>query len=295
MFQEAPNLSAVRSVYPGDMDMPLELPLAVAAMADLGARCAVLMVVWSLFTTAVVAAAGAALGVLVGRPLLAWGVGPSRAGGCLAVTLMLVGGGLGGLWAGAFLGGDRCAHMAVEDRLLLEDLGLRAALAAAGGDFEGDPADNVAALEQALDVAGGELEQLFGEISVEIRAELDDPELEALLGPETLEQLAAEIRASGLAEPERLARAAAVGGFGSALTDPDPDQAAWARQLVDATRPVRSEILLAVDALAAANVVGGLLAGLGTPLLLLALAALAGRLVRGRPVTPAARGPSAAS
>lgn len=275
--------------------MPLELPLAVASMADLGARCAVLMVVWTFVGAAVTAAAGAALGVLVGRPLLAWGVGASRVGGCLATALLILGGGLGGLWAGAFAGGDRCAHTAVEDRLLLEDLGLRAALAAAGGHVHDDLSDNAEALSRLLDDAGGELERLFEEIAIEVRTEIDDPELEALLGPETLAQLAAEIRSTGLAEPERLARTAAIGGFSLALTDPDPAQAAWARQLVETTRPVRSEILLAIDALAAANVLGGLLAGLGTPLLLLALAALAGRLVRGRPVTPASREPSTAS
>ncbi len=263
----------------------------LAAATDFGARCALWSAVGVGLGVACGAAAAIALQLVAARPLLRWGLGPSGAASCLSAALLVTGGVVGGGWAGGWLGADRCVHLAVHERYLLEDAALRGLVhAATAGEEHADVAE---AIRRAIDAAGGSLAAFADEVRTRVGADSPDVELPPALSGDGVRRLATALEERGLVDSRHLAEVHRIGGFRAALDSPDDELAGYAGNVLDATATVRGQLELAVDGLVWSNAIGGIAAGLGVPLLLVALLAAAARLagMRTPPPPRSGRGP----
>jgi hypothetical protein len=224
------------------------------------------------------AVVGLVLGTVVATPALRWGVGRAGVWGCLATALLVIGGILGFSWAGAWIGGGRAIAHLVEERLVVEELALRALVTSAtAGDTDLDVDGLADRLSEAFESGDGVVQEILTEIDAELRSADPDGELDALVPRQAIEDALDRVREQGLADPDRLARAWRAGGLAAARDSRDPDLAAYADQLLETTAPMRAEIVRLVDAVVWPSALPGALAGVLTPLFLVLVVAALGR------------------
>jgi hypothetical protein len=220
---------------------------------------------------------GLVLSVAVAGPALRWGLGRAGVWGCLAAVLLIVSGLLGFGWAGAWIGGGRAIVDLIDDRLVVEELALRAVVSSVS---EGESL-SVDELEMRLSAAFESSDQVIDEIVNDVRAELraadPDLELDGLVPQGLLEEAVARVRAEGLAEPSMLARVWAVGGFRDARSHDDPEVRSYAARLLETTAPMRSEVGRMVHATVWPSALPGPVFGILLPLGLILLIAVFGR------------------
>lgn len=250
-------------------------------LSSLGGVCAVLIIGGCLAGLLLGIGAGFVLGHFGARPMMRWGFGEAQIAGCLATGVLVLGGAVGGLWAGGWGGGSLCARHAISKDYVLENLGLKALMAVATeGRPTGDPARDGRALRELVDDAGGSLREVLEEVAQEVRAEAPEVELPAFLSPEAVSRLIDDIEKYELFDPEALAKIASHTGFAGAVGGSDAQLAGYAERLLELSEPVRRDVLLGLYAVAISNAVATPLVTLGGPLTLLFLIAGAARLVR---------------
>jgi hypothetical protein len=261
--------------------MMTELSSLFELMSGLGGQCVLLAIGGCVVGVLVGVITGFGLGWFAARPILRWGLGDARLAGCLGTVSLVLGGAVGGLWAGAWGGGALCVRQAVVERFMLEDLAIKGLVeVATDGRSTGDPVHDGRALRALYDEAGGSLQQLLREVEQEMRLESPDAELPEFLKPETVAGLLGAIERNDLFDPEALAAINAHGGFAAALAGRDAPLAAYARSLLDLSEPVRRELVFAVAAAAISNAAITPLLTLGGPFVVLVLVAAVSRLLR---------------
>jgi hypothetical protein len=262
------------------MELTTSLPAALSALADLGIHCALLFGAWTLAGTVAALVLGVGLGLLCARPLLRWGIGEVPLVVGIAVVMLAVCGGVGGLWAGMWAGTATCVDLAVDEQYLIEDLAVHGLIAAAQrGVPSEDPEENAARIREAVDEAGGSLQELLADIRIEI----DDEALENLpefLSPDIVPQLIEGLEKHKLFEPEGLAGIVAAGGFRQALADESGEYYDYANLVVETTEPLRRDVSLAIVTVAVVNAIIAVPFALCVPMLLIAAVAVIGRLIR---------------
>jgi hypothetical protein len=247
---------------------------------SLGAACVGLALAGALIGLVFGAATGFAVGWLGARPLLRWGLGKADLAGCLAIGVLVAFGGLGGLWAGLGGGAAWCAHEAVNQRFLLEDLAISAVVqVATEGRSRGTVEDDAEAIEALVETAGGSLEAILADIEAQILAEEPSAEVPEFLTPDVVPKLLQALDDHELFAPRAMAEVRAVGGVAAARGG-DPRVAAYAERLVDAFAPVRREVWLGMLTAAVSNAVVTMLVTVPAPMVLIAIIALVARLIR---------------
>jgi len=269
-------------------DLPALLHL-LSSLADDGfARALVGVVAFTVLSGLAGAVIGLVLGTTVGTPALRWGLGRAGVWGCLATVLLVAGGALGCSWAGVWIAGGRAVGGLVENRLLVEELSLRALVTSASpGETDATPDEVAERLAAAFESGDGVIQELLNDIDAELRSADPDGELEELVPRQALEDALERVRDQELADPELLARVWAAGGFLSARDSRDPELAAYVERLLETTAPMRREIVRLVDAAVWSSAIPGALAGVLAPLFLVVLIAVLGRWwLRPSPVSP---------
>jgi hypothetical protein len=253
----------------------------------LGAACVGLTAVGALAGLVFGAALGFAAGWLGARPMLRWGMGQADLAGCLAIGVLVSLGGLGGLWSGIGGGAAWCAHEAINERLLLEDLAITAVVqVATEGRPSADVEENERAIEALLATAGGSLEDLLGTIEAEILAEEPTADVPEFLTPDIVPKLMKVLEDHALFDPGAMATIYAADGLNAARAG-DPEVAAYADRLVEAFEPVRREAWLGILTAVVSNAVITMLVVIPVPLILVGCIAAIARLIR-RPNAPPA-------
>ena len=250
-------------------------------LSSLGGMCAVLTISCFLAGLLLGIATGFVLGHFGARPMMRWGFGEAQIAGWLATGVLVLGGAVGGLWAGGWGGGTLCARQAISKSYVLEDLGLKALMAVATqGRPTGDPARDGRALRELVDETGGSLREVLEEVEQEVRAEAPEVELPAFLSPDAVSRFIEDIEKYELFEPEALATIASRTGFAGAVGGSDAQLAAYAERVLELSEPIRRDVLVGLYAAAISNAVATPLVTLGGPFILLFLIAGASRLVR---------------
>ncbi|MCP4902756.1 MAG: hypothetical protein GY906_37825 [bacterium] len=262
------------------MDLTANLPAALSALADLGLNCALRFGVWTVGTSIVALVLGAGFGMLVARPLLRWGLGEARVVSTVAIIMLAACGAVGGLWAGMWAGTAACVDLAVEEHYLLEDFVVNGLIAVAWqGAPSDDPVENAERLREAMDDAGGSLQDLLEDVVIELESE-GLGKLPRFLSPSIVPQLIEKLEEHRLFEPEAMAEIVALGGFQQALSDETGEHYEYATHVVEMTEPLRRDVSTAVFAAAVTNAVVALPFVLSVPMLLIATVAIIGRLIR---------------
>ncbi len=259
-------------------DLPALLQL-LSSLADGGfARALAGVVAFTVLSGFAGAVIGLVLGTVVATPSLRWGLGRAGIWGCLATALVVVGGVLGCSWAGVWIGGGRAVGTLVEDRLLIEELALRALVTSASpGAAHAGPDQIADDLSVAFETGDGVIREILADIDAELRSADPDGDLEELVPRQALENALETVRDEGLADPDLLARVWLSGGLVAARDSRDPELAGYVRRLLEATAPMRREAVRLVDAAVWSSAIPAALAGVLAPLFLVVLIAMLGR------------------
>ena len=259
-------------------DLPAMMQL-LSSLADGGfARTVLGALAFTVLSGFAGIAVGLVLGTTVATPALRWGFGRAGVWGCVATVLMVVGGLAGFLWAGAWIGGGRAVVNLIEDRLLVEELALRALVtSASSGDADLSTEELAARLATAFETGDGAIQEILDEIDAELRSEDPDGDLQALVPRRAIEEALVSVRDRGLADPGMLARVWSSGGFVAARDSGNAELAAFVDRLLGTTASMRAEIARLVHASVWPTALPGALAGVLAPLSLVVLVAAFGR------------------
>ena len=265
-------------------DLPALLHLIASVSDDGFARALVGVVAFTLLSGTAGAVIGLVLGTAVATPALRWGLGRAGVWGCLASALLVVGGVLGGSWAGVWIGGGRAVGTLVENRLLIEELALRALVtSASSGDANAGPDEVAEGLSAAFETGDDVIREILDDIDAELRSADPGGELEAIVPRQALEAALERVHEQELADPGLLARVWFSGGFLAARDSRDPELADYVTRLLEATAPMRHETVRLVDAAVWSSAIPAALAGVLAPLSLVLLIAVLGRWWRRPP------------